>query len=259
MAQTLSDNGLTYGATAAAHGLFSIGASVAANALTVTLDPTTIAFRSTTLTSGTPAVVQNAAQLSLTVPSGATLGTVNATQSDIYLLALNNAGTMELAVVNISGGVSLDETGLISTTAISAAATSASVIYSASARTNVAYKVVGVIRSTQATAGTWASAPSLVQGAGGNALDSLGSLGYGQTWQTVTRTSGTTYYNTTGKPIVCIPVINAATGYTITVGGATAISGVTNSVTIPVPFVVPAGMSYVITAGSGISSTTELR
>lgn len=28
------------------------------------------------------------------------------------------------------------------------------------------------------------------------------SLGVGQTWQAVTRTSGTTYTNTTGKPIV---------------------------------------------------------
>ena len=29
----------------------------------------------------------------------------------------------------------------------------------------------------------------------------MSSLGYGQTWQAVTRVSGTTYYNTTGKPI----------------------------------------------------------
>jgi hypothetical protein len=143
-----------------------ISASVAANALTVSASALTLDFRSTTLGSGAVATVSGT-PANLTVPSGATLGTVNAVQSDIVVLALNNAGTIELAVVNLSGGVDLSETGLISTTAISAGSTSASTVYSTTGRTNVAYRVIGVVRSTQATAGTWATAPSLIQGSGG--------------------------------------------------------------------------------------------
>jgi hypothetical protein len=92
------------------------------------------------------------------------------------VLAIDNAGTVELAVVNISGGSVLDETTLITTTAIAAASNSATAYYSTSARTSVAYRVVGYVESTQATAGTWASAPSLIQGAGGNSSVGKSSL-----------------------------------------------------------------------------------
>jgi len=86
------------------------------------------------------------------------------------VLAINNAGTIELAAVNLAGGTRLDEANLITTTAEggAGAADSATVIYSTTARTNVAYRVLGIVRSTQATAGTWATAPSLIQGYGGN-------------------------------------------------------------------------------------------
>jgi hypothetical protein len=183
--------------------LQTILATVAANALTATLNPTVLDFRSATLGSGTVNKRTVAAAISVVVPSTATLGTINATQSRIIVLAIDNAGTVELAVVNIAGGNSLDETALISTTAISAAATANNVIYSTTARTNVPFRVVGYIESTQATAGTWATAPSTIQGAGGDALSTMSGLGYGQTWQDVkaSRVVGTTYYNTTGRPI----------------------------------------------------------
>ncbi len=187
--------------------IMTIGASVASNALTVTLAPCTIDFRSATLTSGAVNTRTVAATLSLVVPSTATLGTVSAVQNKQVVLAIDNAGTVELAIVNISGGNALDETGVISTTAISGAATSASVIYSTTARTNVAYRVVGYVESTQATAGTWATAPSTIQGMGGQALSVMGSVGYGQALQNLTgsRLLSTTYYNTTGRAI-CVHV-----------------------------------------------------
>lgn len=184
----------------------SVGYSLAANALTLTLEPTSLDFRSTTLTTGAPTTVTNAAQINTTISSGSTGGTVSAVQSDIYILAINNAGTMELAWCNASGGINLDETTLISTTAEggAGAADSATVIYSTTARSNIAFRVVGLFRSTQTTAGTWAQTPSLVQGYGGQALAAMSSLGYGQTPQNVkgSRAAGTTYYNTTGKPII---------------------------------------------------------
>ena len=179
-----------------------ITASVASSALTITLSPTVLDFRSATIGSGTVTTVSNSTSISVVVPSTATLGTVNAVQNRLVVLAINNAGTMELAVTNISGGSDLSETGVISTTLIAAASNSATLYYSTTARTSVAYRVVGYIQSTQATAGTWATAPSTIQGYGGCALDAMSSLGYGQTWQVVTRNTGTTYYNTTGKPII---------------------------------------------------------
>ena len=146
-----------------------ITASVGSSALTVTLNPTTLDFRNTPLTSGTINTRSVGTAISVVVPSTATLGTVSAQQSRLVLLALDNAGTVELAVVNIAGGTNLDETTLISTTAISAGATSASVVYSTTARTSLPFRVVGYIESTQATAGTWATAPSTIQGQGGQA------------------------------------------------------------------------------------------
>lgn len=185
--------------------VYPITASVATSVLTVTLNPCSLAFRSSTLTSGSTVTRTVSTAISMTVSSGSTLGTVSAQQSRIIVLAIDNAGTVELAVVNISGGTQLDETNLISTTAEggAGAADSASTVYSTTARSNVAYRVVGFIQSTQSTAGTWATAPSTIQGYGGQALADMGSIGYGQTWQDVSgsRALATTYYNTTGRPI----------------------------------------------------------
>jgi len=200
-----------------------ISASVAANALTITASALNLDFRSTTLGSGTVTKVIGT-PANLVISSGSTLGTVNATQSRIVVIALNNAGTIELAAVNISGGNQLDETNLITTTAEggAGAADSASTIYSTTARTSVAYRVIGYIESTQATAGTWATSPSTIQGYGGQALNAMSSVGYSQTWQLLTgsRDIGTTYYNTTGRTIMVTAVFannstNQDVGFTV--------------------------------------------
>jgi len=242
--------------------IYPISASVATNALTITASALTLDFRSTTLGSGTVTTVSGT-PASLTVPSSATLGTVNATQSRIIVLALNNAGTIELAVVNISGGNNLDETTLLTTTAISASSTSASTVYSTTARTSVAFRVIGYIESTQATAGTWATAPSTIQGYGGQALSAMSSLGYGQTWQNVTRTAGVTYYNTTGRPIVLTLITSSGSGQSITIsiGGVVAaagVCGVGGTLQGGPSAVIPAGVSYSYTSTSG-GTATELR
>ena len=248
-------------------GIQSITASVAANALTVTLNPTTLDFRSATLTSG--AVVSRVipSAISVVVSSGSTLGTVSAVQSQIVVLALDNAGTVELAVVNIAGGTSLTETGLISTTAEggAGAADSATVIYSTTARTNVAYRVVGYVESTQATAGTWNTTPSTIQGYGGQALASMSSFGFGQTWQNVTgsRVASTTYYNSTGKPIQ-VRITNLSTQATLqmVINGVTLPINANNNTAVYVNEfeIIPTGASYSCGASNGaISSWYELR
>jgi len=240
-----------------------ISASVAANAITISASALALTFRSTTFGSGAITKVSGT-PANLVISSGSTLGTVNAVQSDIVVIAMNNAGTIELAAVNLAGGTQLDETNLITTTAEggAGAADSASVIYSTTARTNLAYKVLGIIRSTQATAGTWATAPSLIQGAGGQAIAAMASLGYGQTWQDVTgsRALATTYYNTTGKPI------SASVGV-ISGGGPVGLEIIptVNGVALPelqtyantlgytstASFPIPVGASYSIAASGG--------
>jgi hypothetical protein len=204
-----------------------ITASVAANALTITLNPTSLNFRSATLGSGTVNTRTVDSAISVTVSSGSTLGTVNNTLSRLAVLALDSSGTVELGVVNLAGGNLLDETNLISTTAEggAGAADSNNVVYSTTTRSNVAYRVVGFVESTQATAGTWATAPSTIQGVGGQALAAMSSLGYGQTWQDLTssRALSTNYTNTTGRPImVAFNLVNGSvqnTGARINVNG----------------------------------------
>jgi hypothetical protein len=204
--------------------LQDIDAPVAANALTITINPTTLDFRSTTLTDGTPTTLSLAAAVTVVVPNTATLGTINATAARLAVLAINNAGTIEAAVVNLAGGNQLDETNLITTTTIGTGADSNNVIYSTTGRTNVAYRVVGFIDITEATAGVWATAPTLVQPTGGQALASLSSLGYGQTTQDVSgsRSAATTYTNTRGKPMmVAIGVTLSSTNVAFRINGAT--------------------------------------
>lgn len=242
--------------------ILPITASVASNALTATINPCPLDFRSNPLTSG--AVVQRevASAVSVVVPSGATLGTVSAVQSRVLLLAIDNAGTVEPAVVNVSGGNNLDETTLISTTAISAAADSANVVYSTTARTNVAFRIVGYIESTQATAGTWATAPSTIQGCGGQALAAMNSLGHGQTWQNVSgsRATATTYYNTTGKPIMVVITGGLSSNLQPTVNGVALSTSASNSGSNrnAVTFIVPPGGSYSVDVPT-IAGWVELR
>ena len=144
-----------------------ITAPVNANALTIGVSSQYIEFRNGTLASGNSSTLF-ATPANLVVPSGATLGSTNGVQSRLVVLEINNAGTAEIAVVNASCGLDLSETGLISTAAISGLATSITTVYSTTARLSVAYRVIGYIESAQATAGTWATNPTVIQGLANN-------------------------------------------------------------------------------------------
>lgn len=181
-----------------------ITATVGSNALTLTLNPTTLDFRSTTLGSGATVTRSVASAITLTVSSGSTLGTSNGVISRLAVLAMDNAGTVELAVVNLLGGVNIDESGLISTTAEGGAggADSASTIYSTAARASLPFRIIGFVESTQATAGTWATTPSLVNGS--SSPYAMWLAGYGQTIQNVIGSralNGGPYTNNTGRRI----------------------------------------------------------
>lgn len=201
-------------AQGAAQQIRPITASVGSNALTLTLNPCSLDFRSATLTDGTVNRRAVSAAISVVVPSTATLGTVNGVAARLALLAIDNAGTVEAAVVNLAGGNNLDETALVSTTAIDTSSDSNNVIYSTTARSNVPFRVVGFIDISEATAGTWATVPTQIQGAGGNSFTANQSLGYGQIYQNLvgSRAIATTYYNTTGRPIYVTVGYSATSG-----------------------------------------------
>jgi hypothetical protein len=236
----------------------TIAASTAANALTIGASAQYIDFRSTNLSNGAVTTIL-ATPANLTVPSTATLGTVSGQLSRLIVVEILNAGVAELAVVNLAGvGYSFDETSLISTTAISAASNAANVVYSTTARSNLPFRIVGYIESTQAIAGTWATAPSTIQGAGGNALTVMGSFGYGQIWQNVTgtRAIGTTYYAGAKARLVMVTLISGAIGndFNMIVNGA--VVGISTEsyaagVAVNQLFLVAAEASYAVTNNLG--------
>jgi hypothetical protein len=127
-----------------------------------TLDPVIATFRSATDSSGSVDVVKVTSATSITVPDTATLGTVNATLSRIWVSMFNNSGTAVLGVTNISGDFSYGDDIIASGTAISTASDNVNVNYTSTAVTSKGMRVLGYIESTQATAGTWATAPSRV-------------------------------------------------------------------------------------------------
>jgi hypothetical protein len=228
----------------------------ASNALTITLNPTILDFRSATIGSGTVTSLVVANAISLTIPSGATLGTVNLQPSRLVVLCFNNSGTPILAVTNISGGLNCDETVPITTTLISAGSTAATIAYgSVGIGTNTAFRVVGYIESTQATAGTWATAPSTIQGMGGQALTAMGSIGYGQTYTNVSgsRSFAVTYYNTTGKPLfLSVSIQNLTTALdslSLYINGISIqyTVGYGASWTYSLTAIIPSGSSYSVT------------
>ena len=131
--------------------------------ITLTLAPTTLDFRDTNTGSGTITSVSNSSSLTIQLVGAATLGAVSGVQTRIAVLAIYNStiAAMELAVVNVIGGAQIDECNIVNTSAVSSG-TSASVFYSTTARSSVAYRVVGFIDATN-TSGSW-TALSLIQG-----------------------------------------------------------------------------------------------
>lgn len=144
----------------------ALSTSVASSALTIALktkagtdatssDAVKVGYRNVTLTTGTYTQVTTTAALSVVVSSGSTLGQVSATAEPIYVYAINNAGATELAVSTSY----FDQAGVISTTAEggAGAADSRVIMYSTTARTNVPFRFIGRLITTQTTAGTWAA------------------------------------------------------------------------------------------------------
>ena len=147
-----------------------LSATVAAKALTLALktvglvDPSSVspqqtAFRSVTATNGNYLIRSVTSALSLVVPSGASLGFKTIGTGHIYVYELDVVGVVEIAC---SQSI-FDEGRLQSTTAISAASTLGTVLYSITARSNVPVRLIGrVVIQTGGIPGEWDNSPTNV-------------------------------------------------------------------------------------------------
>lgn len=146
---------------------YGLAASVSSNILTVALkgadgndpsatNPVDIVFRNATSTTGTPIIRTATAATSMTISNGSSLGQASGANQYVWVYAIDNAGTIELAV---AGAPFTDELAVVTTTTEGGGgtATSGTTIYSGTTRSNVGVRLLGRLKSNQATAGTWAS------------------------------------------------------------------------------------------------------
>lgn len=222
------------------------------NSLQIKLYPCTLAFRNQDPLNGRPTLVDSADTLSLVVPSGASLGAYAGFPVRLLILALYNGGVPVLGVSNrLNINTYFDESDRIqSTTAISASATSRDVTYSNTGITTpTPYKVVGLIDTTQAAAGVYASALTRVTGVPSPLAIYKPRR---RTWNTVTgsRSLATPYTNKLDYDIRVKANTSSSTSRSLVgyVDGV-AVSTWTNADTGSggVDFDVPAGSTYQIT------------
>lgn len=108
---------------------------------------------------------------------------------------------------------------------------------------------------------TFSSKPVVPAGATGAEVPQAQEIfGKSQSWQTVTRTSGVTYTNSTGKPIIVMAFgesNNAENGLSGTVNGDIAVwsSWEESGVDLNISFVVPPGSTYKVTV-AGVATFT---
>lgn len=158
----------------------SLAASVSSNILTISLktaggavpsvsDPVRITFRNSTDGDGSLVTRTVTTATSMTFASGSTLGTANATAARLWVGLIDNAGTVEVCAWNplVAATLSLlaftPNTDVTTTAEGSGTATSAQVLYSTNARSTVPFVLLGFIEISEASAGVWATAPTVVQ------------------------------------------------------------------------------------------------
>jgi hypothetical protein len=150
----------------------SITTSIAASALTIALkdaagadpsssSPCIINFRSATATSGVHTQVSVQAATSVVISNGSSLGSVATSTITPYVYAINNAGTVVLGVEN---GSPRDEGSVASSTAEGGAGTadSGGVIYTTSAQTSKALRLLGRVTIAPAASFAWTNAATEV-------------------------------------------------------------------------------------------------
>lgn len=162
----------------------SLAASVASNILTLSLktaggaapsasDPVRVTFRNATDADGSLVTRTVTSATSMTFASGSTMGMTNAVAARIWVGLLDNSGTVEVCAWNsykTTGSPAesslkafTPNTDVTTTAEGSGTATLAHTLYSTNARSTVPFVLLGFIEITEATAGVWATSPTVVQ------------------------------------------------------------------------------------------------
>jgi len=149
-----------------------IASSVAANALTIALkgndgnDPSasnivSLAFRSTTATSGVTVVRQITSAASIVLPQGGTLGFTTSETGFIYIYLCDDGSSRG---IGISKKALFDESALHTTTAVGTGSDSDIVLYTTNLLTGAAVRLIGRITiATGATPGDWSSEDTRIE------------------------------------------------------------------------------------------------
>ena len=154
--------------TSRATGAETIALKTAAGTDPGAADKIRIGFRDATAGTGAYSVLEITAATSIVISSGSTIGATSATAFRLWLVGFNDAGTFRLGVIKCAltdGVYGLQDNVLESSTAEggAGAADSSGVIYTGTAVTAKAMRVLGYLEYTLTTAGTWDAAPSLIQ------------------------------------------------------------------------------------------------
>lgn len=142
-------------------------ASTATNAMTIALktkagndpsasDPVKFAFRSATANSGAYDTLTVSSSLSITIPSGASLGGTDSNKK-VWVYIFNDAGTARLGVSSIL----FNPDNNLSSTTISGSATDVATIYSGSGVTTKASRVICKVTAA-VSSGNWTSVAKVV-------------------------------------------------------------------------------------------------
>lgn len=272
-----------------------LSALASSNALTLTVtqangsaptaaNPVVVPFRSTTLTSGAVSLGTISSTISITIPSGATLGTSSSNVPfRVWIFLDANGGTPALGVATCSNVTTIFpcvawESTLKTSTTISAAAGSAGTLYAGTGVVSDAVRIVGYCdySSGLATAGTWASSCTTLQVVGpgvkkpGDVVQTV-FLNSSTPSQSITPTSAPnlirviysgTYTSGSAVPNVAITFKRGAT----TIGTSqTAISNQSGTTLIAIPFGPildapgsAAAQTYSVTLGGTASTTVGL-
>jgi len=235
-----------FGVSQGIHNL-SLAVSAAASALTIALktkagadpsasSPVSIGFRNNTLTTGDYDSLDVTAATSLVVSSGSTLGVTSSTAFRLWVVGFNDGGTFRLGVINCSGANQIyglaDHVARSSTAEGGAgAADSAGVIYTGTAVTTKAMRILGFLEwnTTGVTAGTWTTSNLIQVQLFHSGVAQPGCVvqtvhGYDETGSTTTSTSdtdvtGASYSITPTSAANKIKAAASASG-TISAGGA---------------------------------------
>ena len=151
-------------------GALTINLTQANGSAPTSSSPVQIPFRSTALATGTVTWATISASQSITIPSGATLGTANGVPFRVWIFEDYNGGTPELGVATCSSTTAIFpcaswEGTLVTTTTISGSATAAGTLYTTTGATLDAVRIIGYCEfsSGLATAGSWTSSCTTLQ------------------------------------------------------------------------------------------------